>query len=156
MNDVTLIGNLVDDPKYGTTSGGVSKCTFRLATQREYTNPQTGQREADFHNIVAWRQLADLCAKYLVKGRQCAIKGSIQYLSYDAQDGSKRYVTEIIADNVEFLTAKGEGGNETGRSVRQESAGNSGRCSEQTMEDAAAYRAAGGRFEEVDDDELPF
>lgn len=137
MNDVTLIGNLVDDPKYGTTSGGVSKCTFRLATQREYTNPQTGQREADFHNIVAWRQLADLCAKYLVKGRQCAIKGSIQYRSYDAQDGSKRYITEIVADKVKFLG----GGNwqQTGR-----------------HQAAPGGYAQLGEFVQVDDDELPF
>jgi single-strand DNA-binding protein len=137
MNDVTLIGNLVDDPKYGTTSGGVSKCTFRLATQREYTNPQTGQREADFHNIVTWRQLADLCAKYLVKGRQCAIKGSIQYRSYDAQDGSKRYITEILADKVKFLG----GGN------RQQTGG---------YQAAPGGYAQLGEFVQVDDDELPF
>ena len=137
MNDVTLIGNLVDDPKYGTTSGGVSKCTFRLATQREYTNPQTGQREADFHNIVAWRQLADLCAKYLVKGRQCAIKGSIQYRSYDAHDGSKRYITEIVADKVKFLG----GGN------RQQTGG---------QQAAPGGYAQPGEFVQVDDDELPF
>ena len=137
MNDVTLIGNLVDDPKCGTTSGGVSKCPFRLATQREYTNLQTGQREADFHNIVAWRQLADLCAKYLVKGRQCAIKGSIQYRSYDAQDGSKRYITEIVADKVKFLG----GGN------RQQTGG---------QQAASGGYAQQGEFVQVDDDELPF
>lgn len=136
MNDVTLIGNLVDDPKYGTTGGGVSKCTFRLATQREYTNPQTGQREADFHNIVAWRQLADLCAKYLVKGRQCAIKGSIQYRSYNAQDGSKRYITEIVADKVKFL-----GGSRQQTGGQQAAPG--------------GYTQQGG-FVEVADDELPF
>ena len=136
MNDVTLIGNLVDDPKYGTTGGGVSKCTFRLATQREYANPQTGQREADFHNIVAWRQLAYLCAKYLVKGRQCAIKGSIQYRSYNAQDGSKRYITEIVADKVKFL-----GGS------RQQTGGQQATPGGYTQQ---------GEFVQVDDDELPF
>lgn len=103
MNDVLLIGNLTDAPKLTVTANGVNKCTFRLATQREYTNQLTGQREADFHTIVAWRQLADLCAKYLSKGRQCAVRGSIQYRSYTAQDGSKRYVTEIVAAKVKFL-----------------------------------------------------
>lgn len=105
MNDVTLIGNLADEPKTSVTASGVTKCTFRLATQRKYANQQTGKKEADFHTIVAWRQLADLCAKYLAKGRKCAVKGSIQYRSYDAQDGSKRYVTEIVADSVEFLSS---------------------------------------------------
>ena len=106
MNKVILTGNLADDPKTSVTANGVTKCTFRLATQRKYTNPQTGQREADFHNIVVWRQLADLCAKYLAKGRKCTVVGPIQYRSYDAQDGSKRYVTEIVADEVEFLTSR--------------------------------------------------
>lgn len=103
MNDVTLIGHLADEPKTTVTAAGVTKCTFRLATQRKYTNPQTGKRDADFHSIVTWRQLADLCAKFLAKGHLCAVKGSIQYRSYDAQDGSKRYVTEIVADSVQFL-----------------------------------------------------
>ena len=78
MNKAILIGNLTDDPKTSVTANGVTKCTFRLATQRKYTNQQTGQREADFHNIVVWRQLADLCAKYLAKGRKCSVEGTIQ------------------------------------------------------------------------------
>lgn len=106
MNKVILIGNLVDDPKVSTTANGIAKCTFRLATARKYVNPQTGQREADFHNVVVWRQLAELCAKYLAKGRKCSVEGVIQYRTYDAQDGSKRFVTEIVADGVEFLSSK--------------------------------------------------
>ena len=85
------------------TTGGATKCSFRLAVQRRFTNQQTGQREADFIPIVAWRQTGELCAKYLTKGRKCAVCGSIQTRSYDAKDGSKRYVTEIIADEVQFL-----------------------------------------------------
>lgn len=116
MNKVILIGNLTDDPKTSITANGVTKCTFRLATQRKYTNRQTGQREADFHNIVVWRQLADLCAKYLAKGRKCSIEGMIQYRSYDAQDGSKRYVTEIVAESVEFLTSRQQASGQGGQS----------------------------------------
>lgn len=136
MNKVILIGNLTDDPKTTMTASGVTKCTFRLATQRKYTNPQTGQREADFHNIVVWRQLADLCAKYLAKGRKCSVEGMIQYRSYDAQDGSKRYVTEIVAENVEFLTS------------RQQNAG-------QTEQPGGGYAPQDG-FIPVDGEELPF
>lgn len=134
MNDVTLIGNLADEPKTSVTAGGVTKCTFRLATQRKYANQQTGKREADFHTIIAWRQLADLCAKYLAKGRKCAVKGSIQYRSYDAQDGSKRYVTEIIAESVEFLSSPQQQGQNA---------------------PSGGYAPQDG-FIPVDDEELPF
>ena len=109
MNKVILIGNLADEPKTSMTASGILKCTFRLATQRKYANQQTGKREADFHNVVAWRQLAELCAKYLEKGRKCSVEGSIQYRSYDAQDGTKRYITEIVAESVEFLSARKDG-----------------------------------------------
>ena len=149
MNKCILVGNLASDVESRTTSSGIPTCTFRVATQRRVAN-KDGVREADFHTIVCWRGLADNCARYLIKGNKVAVEGQIQYRSYDAQDGSKRYVTEIVADNVEFLTAKGEGGSEAGRSVRQKSNGRDGQNPEQTMDDA------GGRFEEVDDDELPF
>ncbi len=103
MNQVILIGNLTADPQPSTTPSGISRCSFRLATQKKYANPQTGQREADFHNIVAWRQLGDHCAKYLAKGRECAVRGFIQYRSYTGQDGKQRHVTEIVAEEVKFL-----------------------------------------------------
>lgn len=102
MNKVILIGNLANDPEACTTSSGISQCSFRLAVQRRFANA-SGVREADFLPVVAWRQTAELCEKYLSKGRKVAVEGSIQTRSYDAQDGTKRYVTEIIADNVEFL-----------------------------------------------------
>lgn len=104
MNKAILIGNLANDPEMRTTASGVSVCQFRLAVQRRFANQQ-GVREADFFNIVAWRQTAELCARYLSKGRKVAVEGSIQNRSYDAQDGSKRYITEIVADNVEFLSS---------------------------------------------------
>jgi single-strand DNA-binding protein len=78
--------------------------------QRRFANAQ-GVREADFLTVVCWRQLAELCAKYLEKGHKCAVVGSIQTRSYDAQDGSKKIITEIIADEVEFLTERKEAAN---------------------------------------------
>lgn len=102
MNKCILIGNLANDPESRTTQSGVMQCSFRLAVQRRFANA-SGQREADFLPVICWRQTAENCAKYLFKGRKVAVEGSIQTRSYDAQDGSKRYVTEIIADNVEFL-----------------------------------------------------
>ncbi len=102
MNKAILIGNLTKDPELRTTSGGVSVCQFTLAVNRRFTNQQ-GVREADFIPIVVWRQTAELCARYLSKGRKCAVVGTIQTRSYDAQDGTKRFVTEVVADEVEFL-----------------------------------------------------
>ena len=105
MNKAVLIGNLVRDPEIRQTKTGISTCTFTIAVNRPHTNQQ-GQREADFLPIVTWRGMAENCAKHLRQGNKVGVTGSIQTRSYDAQDGSKRYVTEIVADEVEFLTPK--------------------------------------------------
>ena len=102
MNKVILIGNLAADPESRTTQSGVQQCTLRLAVQRRFANQQ-GQREADFFNVVCWRQTAEFAARYLSKGRKIAVEGSIQNRSYTAQDGSKRYVTEINAEHIDSL-----------------------------------------------------
>lgn len=107
MNRATLIGNLTKDPGMRMTQGGVSVCTFSIAVQRRHSD-QNGERQTDFFNIVCWRGLADNCAKYLTKGSKVGVHGSIQNRSYEAQDGTKRTVTEIIADEVEFLSRKVE------------------------------------------------
>lgn len=109
MNKIILIGNLAADPEARTTQSGISQSTFRIAVQRRFANAQ-GVREADFFTVVAWRQTADFCNRYLTKGRKVAVDGSIQTRQYDAQDGSKRWVTEIIADSVEALSAAQEAG----------------------------------------------
>lgn len=108
MNKVILIGNLTKDPEHMSTTNGVSVCRFTLAVQRKFAG-QDGEREADFINIVTWRGLADNCHKFLSKGKKCGIVGEIQTRSYDAQDGTKRYVTEVVASEVEFLSAKEQG-----------------------------------------------
>lgn len=107
MNVCHLIGNLANDPEVRTTQSGLCTCSFRLAVQRRF-KAVDGQRETDFINIVAWRQTAELCAKYLAKGRKVAVTGSLQMRSYQAQDGQKRTVAEVVADNVEFLTSRAE------------------------------------------------
>jgi single-strand DNA-binding protein len=107
MNKVMLIGNLTKDPELATTTSGISVCKFSLAVGREYKNAE-GEYETDFFNIVVWRIAAENCNKYLKKGSKVAVLGSIQNRSYDAQDGTKRYVTDIVADKVEFLSTKNE------------------------------------------------
>jgi len=142
MNKAILIGNLANDPESRTTSSGVAQCTFRLAVQRRFANAQ-GVREADFLTIVCWRQTAELCTRYLSKGRKVAVEGTIQTRSYDASDGSKRYVTEIVADSVEFLNSSEE-------NARTAAPATSGASAPRQ-----AAPAAGG-FTQVDDSELPF
>lgn len=131
MNKVILIGNLSADVESRTTQSGIAQASFRLAVQRRFANQQ-GQREADFFQVVCWRQTAEFAARFLSKGRKVAVEGSLQTRSYDAQDGSKRFVTEVIADSVEFCDSKPEG------------------------KAAAPAQAQGYGFTEVDDSELPF
>lgn len=107
MNKVQLIGNLTRDPETKTTPGGVSVCRFSIAVNRRHKNAQ-GVQETDFFNIVAWSKLAELCGTYLGKGRKAGISGSLQTRSYVSRDGVKRFVTEIVAEEVEFLTARSE------------------------------------------------
>lgn len=113
MNKVFMIGNLTKDPDLRSTGNGVSVCSFRIAVNRRFPN-QAGERVSDFFDVVAWRQLADVCGKYLAKGRKVAVVGELQTRTYDAKDGTKRYVTEIIADDVEFLTPRNQDGGEGG------------------------------------------
>lgn len=102
LNRVFLIGRLTADPELRYTQQGVAVTTFRIAVDRPYTNQQ-GERETDFFPIVTWRKFAEVCAHNLNKGRLVAVEGRLQNRSYTAQDGSTRWVTEIVADNVRFL-----------------------------------------------------
>ncbi|TDT50472.1 single-stranded DNA-binding protein [Fonticella tunisiensis] len=103
MNKVFLIGRLARDPELRFTAGtGIAVATFTLAVDRNYVG-QSGQREADFIPIICWRKLAEVVANNLSKGRMVAVSGSIQTSSYQAQDGSKRYRTDVVADEVKFL-----------------------------------------------------
>jgi len=145
MNKVIMIGNLANDPEARTTQSGISQSTFRIAVQRRFANQQ-GVREADFFTVIAWRQTADFCNRYLSKGRKIAVEGSIQNRSYDAQDGSKRYVTEIIADNIEFASTKSA----------ERPAEYAEPASAPDPAPSAPKAPAPGGFVEVDDDELPF
>ena len=106
INRVILTGNLSKDPELSTTTSGISVCKFDIAVQRRFET--NGEREADFFKIIAWRGLADNCGKFLSKGKKAAVVGSLQTRTYDDKDGVKRYVTEIVADEVEFLSPKEE------------------------------------------------
>ena len=106
MNKVFLIGRLTRDPELRYTSSNIAVATFSIAVDRNFSNA-AGEREADFINIVVWRKQAENVKNYMHKGSQVAIDGRIQTRSYDDTDGKKRYVTEVVADNVQFLDSKG-------------------------------------------------
>ena len=105
MNRVVLIGRLTRDPELRYTGSNTPVATFTLAVNRAFSNQQ-GEREADFINVVVWRKQAENVKNYLTQGSQAAVEGRIQTRSYDDQNGQKRYVTEVVADNVEFLGSK--------------------------------------------------
>lgn len=148
MNRVILVGNLAADPEMRTTQSGINCASFRVAVQRRFANQQ-GVREADFINCVAWRQTADFIHKYFIKGNKIGLVGSLQTRSYDAQDGSKRYVTEVLVDEVEFVSPKPEAQNSN------PPAGEQG-YSRQPQQRPEQMRMNTSGFTEVDDDELPF
>ncbi|MCO1599848.1 single-stranded DNA-binding protein [Desulfosporosinus nitroreducens] len=112
LNRVVLIGRLTKDSELTYTPTGIAVCKFTLAVERNYKNAQ-GEREVDYINVVVYRQLAELCANYLAKGKMAAVDGRMQVKSYTGQDGQKRWVTEVIAENVRFLSPKDGGSSES-------------------------------------------
>ena len=109
MNKAILVGRLTRDPELKTTASGVSVCSFSIAVNRRFKNAE-GNYDADFINCVAWRQQAELLAKYFAKGRMVGVVGSIQTRNYDDRDGKKVYVTEVSVDEVHFVESKGASG----------------------------------------------
>ena len=140
MNRCILIGRLTKDPELRTTSSGISVTTFTVAVDRSFGK----DKETDFIPVVTWRGLADNCAKFLSKGKKVAVSGRIQTRSYETQNGDKRYVTEIIADDVEFLTPKSEAHYEPDSEFRD------------GLNDPPETEFDGDDFEPLDDEQMPF
>lgn len=140
MNQIILIGNLTRDPELRTTATGLSVCRFSIAVNRR--KRADGQQETDYFDVSAWRQLAELCAQYLAKGRKVAVTGQMLSRAYDAKDGQRRTAWSVTAETVEFLPS-GQG---------------------EQRPPAAAYAPpaqthrspADMGFTQVEDDELPF
>lgn len=107
MNNVSVVGRITKDPELRTIANGTPTTNITVAVNRNFTN-QNGEREADFIPCVIWRKQAENVVKYCKKGSLVGVTGRIQTRSYDATDGTKKYVTEVVADNVTFLSSKGE------------------------------------------------
>ena len=150
MNKVFLIGNLTRDPELRTTSTGDSVCSFTIAVnRRRRSNAEAGQPEADFFRISAWRQLGENCAKYLAKGRKVSVVGPVSCRTYVGNDGQTRASLEVQADDVEFLTPRGEAG---------EASMGYAPAAPAPQPANTSYGSApqGGGFVQVDEEELPF
>jgi single-strand DNA-binding protein len=108
VNKVILIGNLGQDPELRYTSAGVAVATFTLATNESWKDQDGNTQErTQWHNLVAWRKLAEICGEYLKKGSRIYVEGRLQYRNYDDKNGVKRYVTEIVLDQMMMLDSKG-------------------------------------------------
>ncbi len=110
MNKLTIIGNLTRDPELRTVSSGINVCDFTVAVNRR-RGGQNGQPETDFFRVTAWRQLGEICAKYLAKGRKVCVVGAVSCRTYQANDGTTRASLEVTADDVEFLSSRSDDAN---------------------------------------------
>ena len=132
MNKVILIGNLTKDPELSETSSGTAFCKFSIAVNRPFANAD-GDRETDFFNITTWRGQAETCAKYLAKGKKVCVIGSLQNRSYEDKSGVKHTVTDVVASEIEFLSARSDDEENPGKKGEEKP-----------------------KLEPYDDDDLPF
>ena len=147
MNKLFIIGNLTRDPELRSVANGIPVASFTVAVnRRRASNAEAGQQpEADFFRVTAWRQLGENCNRYLAKGRKVAVVGSVQVSTYTANDGTTRATLEVTADDVEFLSPRGEGDGGTSYQPEQSSSSST-----------SSSGSTNSGFVKVDDEELPF
>ncbi len=164
VNKVILVGNLGKDPELRYTPSGTAVTTFSMATTERYKDREGNRQEkTEWHNIVAWRQLAEICGKFLHKGKQVYIEGKIQTRSYDDRDGNKRYITEIVADQMQMLGSRddnqrGGGGGYAGNQNQDQGGQSYNQGSQNDQNNNSNQQQSGGFAEPVfnPDDEIPF
>ena len=150
MEKTHIIGNLARDPELRTTQSGIAVCTFTVAVNQRQSKAQrdSGQQtQAKFFRVTAWRELADICYKYLAKGRKVYVEGRIDVSAYDGNDGKPHASLELTADEVEFLSAKGEGDTTQSAAPAAQSA---------ASPSSGSSGSSGFTPVEVEEDELPF
>lgn len=149
FNKVILIGNMTADPELKQTAGGISVCSFSIAVNRRFAKPEQGQQNVDFINIVTWRQSAEFVSRYFKKGNPILVCGQIQTRTWQDNQGQKRYATEVVADEVSFVSSAAGNG-------APEKSGNAAYTPD--AYGSPAYSSAGGAgFEELPNDgDLPF
>lgn len=151
MNKLMIIGNLTRDPELrtvNTANGPVSVCSFGVAVNRRNRSQNNGQEQTDYFRVTAWRQLGDICSRYLAKGRKVAVTGAVSVSTYTAQDGTVRASMDVTADDVEFLSARNDGQAADGF--------NAAPAPYAAPAAPAAPTAQNSGFQAVESDELPF
>ena len=169
MNKAILIGRLTRDPEVRYTSSNRAVCQFTIAIDRPFTNQASGQREADFINIVAWDKTGENVGKYMTKGRLVAVEGRIQTRNYENNEGRRVYVTEVVANNVQFLESRNATTNnssfdsmpeppqeKTPYDFANDSASSESSTNNNTMDTEEDPFAAFGEQVEISDNDLPF
>ena len=168
MNKAILIGRLTRDPEVRYTSSNRAVCQFTIAIDRPFTNQSNGQREADFINIVAWDKTGENVGKYMTKGRLIAVEGRIQTRNYENNEGRRVYVTEVVANNVQFLESRNAAtNNNTINSMPEppmektpydfaDGTSNTTTDSKETIDTEDDPFAAFGEQVEISDNDLPF
>ena len=159
LNRVILMRRLVADPELKTTGSGISVTSFRIAVDRSYVK-QGEERKADFIDIVCWRQQAEFVCRYFGKGSLIAVEGQLQTRTYQAKDGSNRYVVEVVADNISFTGEKRDNSgynNSFNQSYGQSYAPQQPAAPQQTQPAPSYQSGSNSDFQEMPfDDDLPF
>lgn len=145
MNKITLIGNLTKDPEIRATSSGVTVCSFTIAVNRKFGD-KDGEKKTDYFRIIAWRQLGETCNRYLAKGRKIAVVGELQASMYESKDGTTRMSLDVQADEVEFLTPKGD------QQAAQSAAAEPSAAAPQQKDTAGSMAG----FTDISSDDIPF
>ncbi len=160
LNKVMIIGRLTRDPELRQTPNGASVCQMGLATNYVYTNQQNGQKveQVEYHNVVLWRKLAEIANQYLKKGRRVYIEGRLVTRSWDAQDGTKRSKTEIVADNMIMLDGGQGAPGAQGGAASNNSFGNNAApdSSSQSFPDEELPTIQAGGGEDISVEDIPF
>ena len=146
LNKILLQGRLVADPELRHTQSGTAIASFRLAVDRDFKDKGTGERKADFINVVAWRQTGEFVSRFFSKGRMAIVEGKLQTRDYTDRDGNRRYATEVVADNVYF----GDSKHEDAPGARRESIPDA--AYKYDPNDPSAFESV----TDIDDGELPF
>lgn len=172
LNHIVLMGRLVRDPELRRTQSGVPVASFRIAVDRDFGNRETGEREADFIDVVAWRQTGEFVSKYFAKGRMAVVSGRLQMRNWTDNQGNKRTSAEVVADNVYFGDSKRDNDGDRSYNGNSYAGGNSGYNSNRSYNDNNSYAGSNGAYAapaapvapaasdfamlEDDDSELPF
>ena len=159
VNKVILVGNLGQDPEIRYTQNGTAVCNFTVATTEAYTPRDGGQREerTEWHRIVAWARLAEICGEYLSKGKQVYIEGRLQTRSWEDREGNKRTTTEIVATQMQMLGAPQPGGRPASQGHQREDKPPAGRRDvSRDDDDSGESPSSSGSDRPAPDDDIPF